>query len=107
MIKTRGRLKTSCVTNTYCPTLPDAYLSPKFLEQLDISELAKAAHRLIEFGILFGTSRLHLTRPSNLAARKSIPEAMGFSNDILLRIADGISVELGGSAGYVAVRLRV
>ncbi|KDQ07491.1 hypothetical protein BOTBODRAFT_180673 [Botryobasidium botryosum FD-172 SS1] len=85
-------------------------LKSNYAERLDLCTLkALSDYRLIQFGTLFGTTRLRLVIPENVAARKQVRERMVFKMDALLHIADAIRDGLGGPDGwgYVGVHLRL
>ncbi|KAF8578187.1 hypothetical protein K439DRAFT_1639099 [Ramaria rubella] len=86
-------------------------LGDRYKTRIDLQTLAELAHRhrLLQFGTLFGTTRLRLLDPANIALRQNVRRAMVFANPDLLAIADGVrdSRELGGARQYAAVHLRL
>lgn len=85
------------------PTSPES----KYLEDLDIADLAHVPDRLIEFGTLFGTKRLQLGHLEHVTIRRNIRQHMAFKNEVMTVIADRIRDLLGGDKGYVSVHLRL
>jgi hypothetical protein len=89
----------------------DKALGTRYKMRVDLPTLAQLsnAHRLLQLGTLFGTTRIRLTDPAHIALRGDVRRAMVFSNPDLLGIADGVrdSRELGGNWGYTAVHLRL
>ena len=86
-------------------------LGTRYQTRIDLPTLARLSrgHRLLQFGTLFGTTRIRLTDPIHIALRKDVRRAMLFDNPDLLAIADGIrdSPQLGGDWRYAAVHLRL
>ncbi|KAG6812539.1 hypothetical protein H0H92_002308 [Tricholoma furcatifolium] len=77
----------------------------KFLDSIYIQDLALSRKRLIHIGTLFGSSRLRLKNPYNVAIRGDIRDSMVFTNPLLLVIARSISSLLGPL--YIGVHLRL
>ena len=86
-------------------------LGSRYQERIDIPTLAALSHgyRLLQFGTLFGTTRIRLVEPAHILLRTDVRRAMVFANADLLTIADGVrdSTELGGMWGYAGVHLRL
>uniref|UniRef100_A0A0W0FWE9 O-fucosyltransferase family protein n=1 Tax=Moniliophthora roreri TaxID=221103 RepID=A0A0W0FWE9_MONRR len=79
--------------------------SDKYSKGLSISHLSASREVLLQFGTLFGTTRLHLVEPKNAELRRMTRESMVFTNPLLLRVTDSISKLLGGS--YVGAHIRM
>ncbi|EPQ52906.1 hypothetical protein GLOTRDRAFT_45604 [Gloeophyllum trabeum ATCC 11539] len=77
----------------------------KYTESVNIADLAQVPSRLIQIGTLFGSSRLRLRQPGNLALRGDIRRRMTLSNVLLHRIAADIGDAMGGV--YLAAHVRV
>ncbi|TFK45754.1 hypothetical protein OE88DRAFT_1740021 [Heliocybe sulcata] len=77
----------------------------KFQESIQIEDLAQASAKLLQIGTLFGSSRLRLRKPENLALRRNIRRNMTLSNPILLSITDSIGAVMGNV--YLAVHIRI
>ncbi|CAA7259179.1 unnamed protein product [Cyclocybe aegerita] len=85
----------------------DSHYSPpqdRYSQDIYFTDLANVQERLLQFGTLFGTSRLRLRDPNNLAYRRRIRQSMMFSNNDLLSVADSIAGFFRGP--YVAIHLR-
>lgn len=69
----------------------------KYKEQIDIFGIASSSKRFrfLHIGTLFGSSRLALTDPQNLAMRTAIRRNMIFSNPILESVAYDIREAIG------------
>lgn len=79
--------------------------SHKFLESVYILDLMMSTKRLIHIGTLFGSSRLRLKDPTNIAIRGAVRESMSFSNPSLLDAAKSIANTLGPF--YLGLHLRL
>ena len=79
--------------------------NPKYLQSIHIPTLALTSERLLQIGTLFGSSRLRLLVPQNIRVRSEIRRSMAFANPDLVRAADSIAKELGGT--YLGVHIRV
>lgn len=89
----------------YVDADPVDFSTTRYKEAVAISLLAQVPHRLLQFGTLFGSSRIRLRRRKNMHTRGQIREAMVFTNDLLLNTADNIKMSMGGS--FVAAHLRL
>ncbi|KAJ3502761.1 hypothetical protein NLJ89_g8739 [Agrocybe chaxingu] len=76
----------------------------RYSQDIYLTDLSGVQERLLQFGTLFGTSRLRLRDPNNLAYRRRIRQSMMFSNKDLLSVADSIAGSFKGP--YVAIHLR-
>ncbi|KAF9070863.1 hypothetical protein BDP27DRAFT_1323131 [Rhodocollybia butyracea] len=77
----------------------------KFSEDLQISTLTSFPETLLQFGTLFGSSRLYLSEPTHYHIRSQIRENMIITNPYLLRVADLVAKSLGDS--YLGVHVRL
>lgn len=77
----------------------------KYQEDVHISRLLSIEQTLLQFGTLFGTTRLVLANPDNLFVQDTIRRQMAFTNQDLLRVANAISQSLGNSFSAVHLRL--
>ena len=86
-------------------------LGARYMSRVNLPTLATLSnrHRLLQFGTLFGTTRIRLSDPVHIALRGAVRRAMVFSNPQLLAIADNVrdSPKLGGDLRYAAVHLRL
>lgn len=63
---------------------------------------------LVLIGTTFGSSRILLTKPANVALRRQIRSSLVYSNSVLDRVVESIASKIGQGAGsYVGVHLRV
>lgn len=87
----------------------DATPLDKFHERLDIPKLKLEYEntKLLHFGTLFGTTRLHLIDKDNYAARSLARSSMVFKNDYLDKVSNTIRDRLGGNVSYIGVHLRL
>ncbi|KAF8973188.1 hypothetical protein BDZ97DRAFT_1779938 [Flammula alnicola] len=76
----------------------------RYQEDIYITELTTVKEKLLQIGTLFGTSRLRLTNPANLAYRTGIRRNMIFVNKDLTGAADSIARSLENY--YIGVHLR-
>jgi len=76
----------------------------RYLEDVYIDELRTVDHRLLQIGTLFGTSRLRLKNPDNIAYRAVVRRMMVFTNKDLTDVADSIARSLEGA--FLGVHLR-
>ncbi|KIM45075.1 hypothetical protein M413DRAFT_48124, partial [Hebeloma cylindrosporum] len=79
-------------------------LDHRYLEDIYIDELITVDQRLLQIGTLFGTSRLRLKNPDNIAYRAVVRRMMVFTNQDLTNIADSIAWTLEGA--FLGVHLR-
>ncbi|KAK2467847.1 hypothetical protein APHAL10511_000142 [Amanita phalloides] len=77
----------------------------KYKEQVFISDIANSDQFLMQLGSLFGTSRLLLRSPSNLAIRTMVRQNMVYSNPILVSVVDNIRSTIGGP--YFGAHIRI
>ncbi|KAK7045716.1 hypothetical protein VNI00_007549 [Paramarasmius palmivorus] len=78
--------------------------SDKYAVGISIPNISTSGEDLLQFGTLFGSTRLQL-RPENTELRRKAREKMAFSNPILLRVADAITQELHGT--FIGAHVRV
>lgn len=81
----------------------------KYKSRLDISQLQKeyADVKLLHFGTLFGTTRVHLLDKENYAIRSLARSSMVFKNEYLDKVSNTIKERLGGDMAYFGIHLRV
>lgn len=90
----------------FLDTLADASpVSDKYMESIYLPMLAQSTKRLVHLGTLFGSSRLRLKNPDNIAIRGKIRRSMSFANPDLVRVADTIAESLGGQ--YLGAHVRL
>jgi hypothetical protein len=90
----------------FLDTKSDAPLkSDRYAQDIYFSDLLTVDARLLQFGTLFGTSRLRLKDPTNLAYQRTVRQSMLFTNQELSQVADSIAVSLGGH--YLAAHIRI
>lgn len=77
----------------------------RFEELISIENLRHVPHRLLQFGTLFGSSRVRLWRHEHWEVRRQVRESLTFSNPLLLRLANSIGALVGGN--YVAAHVRL
>lgn len=77
----------------------------RFARRINLDDLTQATETLLEFGSLFSSSRLVLTRPENIEWRKTIEGEMVFRNEHLDKLSDAIVQELGRD--FIGMHLRV
>lgn len=80
--------------------------SPHGKYEIDISidQLNAIPEKLLQIGTLFGTARLHLRNPENMAHCASVRKSMTFANERLSQVAGSIARVLHHS--YIAVHIR-
>lgn len=77
----------------------------KFKQDIYISELRHLPHKVLQFGSLFGTSRLRLRDEASFERRRVVRNGMLFANPTLNRAAQTITDILGPS--YIGIHIRV
>ncbi|KAF8893929.1 hypothetical protein BD779DRAFT_1435329 [Infundibulicybe gibba] len=77
----------------------------KYLEDIHIPRLATSSTRLIHIGTLFGSSRLRLKNPYNLAVRRKTRQAMDFTNPVMIDVADSVARWMSGP--YLGAHIRL
>ncbi|EPS94669.1 hypothetical protein FOMPIDRAFT_1079469, partial [Fomitopsis schrenkii] len=80
-------------------------LSRKYLESIQISALARRQEKLLFFGTLMGSSRLHLRDAGNYQLRARIREKMALTNPLLTALAEDVRAALGGQ--YLGAHVRL
>ena len=80
-------------------------LSRKYLESVQISALAQRHERLLFFGTLMGSSRLHLRDAAHYQLRGRIRGKMALTNPLLTALAEAVRGALGGQ--YLAAHARL
>lgn len=84
----------------------DVSLKPdRYAQVFHFSDLAIVNTRLLQLGTLFGTSRLRLRDPVNLAYQRVVRQTMIFTNQNLSQVADSITRSLGGR--FLAAHIRL
>jgi len=78
----------------------------RYSQDIQLSQLAAVHHPILQIGTLFGTSRLRLQDPVNLAYQRSVRQSMTFANRNLLAVAESIVLALGGYFLGAHIRLR-
>lgn len=76
----------------------------KYTEQIYAFGITNSSKRFLHFGTLFGSSRLVLSNPQNLAVRTAIRQNMVFSNSILASVVHDIREAIGGH--YYGAHIR-
>ena len=76
----------------------------KYTEQIFVFGIANSSKEFLHFGTLFGSSRLVLSNPQNLAVRTAIRRNMVFSNSILTSVVHNIREAIGGH--YYGAHIR-
>lgn len=76
----------------------------KYLQDINIADLAAVNQSLLQLGTLFGTSRLRLRYPNNIAIRQFVRQSMIFANSDLTHAADRIARSLKHT--YLGLHLR-
>ena len=82
--------------------------SPKrdrYAQDVYLFNLIAVKARLLQLGTLFGTARLRLKDPINLAYQHTVRQSMIFTNQNLSQVADSIAVAL--SDYFLAVHIRI
>ena len=79
--------------------------SNRYAQDVYFSDLTTINARLLQLGTLFGTSRLRLKDPTNLAYQRTVRQSMLFTNQNLSQVADSIAISLGGY--FLAVHIRI
>jgi hypothetical protein len=79
--------------------------SDRYAQDVYFSDLSAVNTRLIQLGTLFGTSRLRLKDPTNLAYQRSVRHSMIFINQDLSQVADSIAISLNHH--FLAVHIRI
>lgn len=81
----------------------------KFQSRLDIPQLRNdyANVKLLHFGTLFGTTRVHLLDKENYAMRSLARSSMVFKNEHLDKVSSTIQDRLGGDKAYFGIHLRL
>ncbi|KIL68873.1 hypothetical protein M378DRAFT_158014 [Amanita muscaria Koide BX008] len=85
-------------------TVSDSRTS-KYMEQIYVSDIAQSKKRLLQFGTLFGSSRLVLTNRDNIGIRTAIRRNMAFSNPVLVSVVDQIRDDIG--IPYLGAHIRM
>ncbi|KAI0723633.1 hypothetical protein C8Q72DRAFT_895875 [Fomitopsis betulina] len=80
-------------------------LSRKYTESIQISALAQRQEKLLFFGTLMGSSRLHLRDAGNYQLRARIREKMALTNPLLTALAEDVRAVLGGQ--YIGAHVRL
>ena len=78
----------------------------RYSQDIQLSELGAIHHPILQIGTLFGTSRLHLKDPVNLAYQRTVRRSMAFANRNLLAVTESIVLALGGHFFGAHIRLR-
>jgi hypothetical protein len=79
--------------------------SHKFSESLYLPNLAMSTQRLLNFGTLFGSSRLRLKNATNICIRGNVRQSMSYSNPSLIRLATSMAKILGDP--YLGAHVRL
>ena len=80
----------------------------KYAGRVNIAELrAMKDVRLLEFGSLFGSTRLELSVDANVAHRDKVRDLMAFDQPVMGDVRDEIAERLGGAGSYIGLHLRV
>ncbi len=100
----RKRLSTAIFDSPSAP-LPDDF---KYVSRINLDELkAMKDVKLLEFGSLFGSTRLELSEEENVEHRDKVRDLMAFDQPIMGDVRDEIADRLGGPGSYVGLHLRV
>lgn len=100
----RKRLSTAIFDTATAP-LPEDF---KYVSRMNLDELlAMKDVPLLEFGSLFGSTRLELSKRDNLRHREKVQDLMAFDQPILADVRDEIASRLGGAGNYQGLHLRV
>ena len=100
----RKRLSTAIFDSPTTP-LPEDF---KYAGRMNVDELrAMTDVKLLEFGSLFGSTRLELSEAGNVEHRERVRDLMAFDQPILRDVRDEIADRLGGAGSYVGLHLRV
>lgn len=83
------------------PAGPDGYT-----DRINIDELKSSTdgYGLLEFGSLYGSSRLIL---ENTEKKQELEKLMSFKQPILEKISEAVVERLGGRSNFVGAHLRV
>lgn len=81
----------------------------KFHSRINIPRLREDYKdaKLLHFGTLFGTTRLHLLDKQNYATRSIARASMVFKNEYLDKVSNTIRDRLGGDMAYFGIHLRL
>lgn len=100
----RKRLSAAIFDSPSSP-LPDDF---KYAARTNIGELrAMRDVRLLEFGSLFGSTRLELSGAENVAHRERVRDLMAFEQPVMGEVRDAVAERLGGAGNYHGLHLRV
>ncbi|KAM0750525.1 hypothetical protein T439DRAFT_289065 [Meredithblackwellia eburnea MCA 4105] len=79
----------------------------KFAKDLQLSEIQAIPHRLLEFGSLFGGTRLRFRKELHVKVLEESKLALNFRDEMLERTSDAVADRLGGRGNYVGLHLRI
>ena len=77
----------------------------KYLEKIYIYDFANCSERLLQFGTLFGSSRLVLRNHGNIDIRTRLRRSMAFSNPALIKVVERVREVIGTS--YLGAHIRM
>ncbi|KAF7968725.1 hypothetical protein HWV62_29593 [Athelia sp. TMB] len=81
--------------------------SQRYAQDIHILTLRAEEARLIQIGTLFGSARLRLTQPQNLALRTAVRRSMAFTHPGLTAATREIARTLGGEGRFLGAHVRV
>lgn len=75
--------------------------------RMDITKLMTMNERVIEFGSLFGSTRLQLSTEANKLLFDQVERAMTFKQPVLHEASEALAVRMGGRSTYAGLHLRI
>ncbi|KAL8287431.1 hypothetical protein RQP46_003289 [Phenoliferia psychrophenolica] len=80
----------------------------QYSAQIYVEDLLDMAdYKLLEFGSLFGGTRLRLRKPENRAFYRETQALMAYRDPMLEAMSEAVAVRLGGRQKYVGLHLRL